>query len=155
MTDQPSLPGLTRQSIVSSQEMDARVKPRIDSSTTNAFVQNRRAFITLIAGVAAAWPLPARAQSPAVRTIGYLSPRAADVEKEFLTAFRQGLSETRSRRGQKFDRRVPLGRWSVRPPFYPGGEPVRRQVSVIATTVARAARQRLLRLRQFHRVHER
>jgi putative tryptophan/tyrosine transport system substrate-binding protein len=49
----------------------------------------RREFITLIGG-AAAWPLAARAQPPAVRTIGYLSPRAADVEKEFLTAFRQG-----------------------------------------------------------------
>jgi putative tryptophan/tyrosine transport system substrate-binding protein len=53
----------------------------------------RREFITLLGG-AAIWPLTARAQVPEVRTIGYLSPRAADVEKEFRAAFRQGLSET-------------------------------------------------------------
>jgi putative tryptophan/tyrosine transport system substrate-binding protein len=53
----------------------------------------RREFVALLGG-AAAWPLAARAQQPAVRTIGYLSPRAADVEQEFQTAFRQGLSET-------------------------------------------------------------
>ena len=53
----------------------------------------RREFIALLGG-AATWPLAARAQQPSVQTIGYLSSRSADVEKEFLTAFRQGLSET-------------------------------------------------------------
>jgi putative ABC transport system substrate-binding protein len=54
----------------------------------------RREFITLLGGATAVWSLPLRAQLPPDRTIGYLSPRNADVEKDFLTAFREGLSET-------------------------------------------------------------
>ena len=56
-------------------------------------MMRRREFITLLGG-AAGWPMAAHAQQPTVRTIGYISSRAADVENEFLTAFRQGLSET-------------------------------------------------------------
>jgi putative tryptophan/tyrosine transport system substrate-binding protein len=93
----------------------------------------RREFIALL-GAAAAWPLPARAQPPAVRTIGYLSPRAADVEKDFLTAFRQGLSETGHVEGRNLsvEYRWADGRYERLSTF--AAELVRRQVSVIATT---------------------
>jgi ABC-type uncharacterized transport system substrate-binding protein len=56
----------------------------------------RRAFITLIGGAAAAWPLAARAQQPAqVRRIGVLLPFAEDhpVGQARVAAFVQGLRQ--------------------------------------------------------------
>jgi putative ABC transport system substrate-binding protein len=97
-------------------------------------MSSRREFITLLGGATAAWPLAARAQQPELRTIGYLSSRAADVERDFLTALRQGLSETGHVEGRNLliEYRWAEGRYDRLPAL--ARELVNKQVNVIATT---------------------
>ena len=61
----------------------------------------RRAFVSLLGG-AAAWPLAARAQQPAVPVIGFVNPSSAQSFARPLSAFLKGLGET----GYGEDRRL-------------------------------------------------
>ena len=60
----------------------------------------RREFITLFGGAAAAWPFAVRAQQSAMPMVGFLRSTAAAGSEPLVRAFRQGLNETGFVEGQ-------------------------------------------------------
>src|SRR5262249_60756712 len=54
----------------------------------------RRNFLATLGGAAAAWPLAARAQQPAVPVVGFLSSGSPGPYQPFLSAYHAGLKES-------------------------------------------------------------
>jgi hypothetical protein len=54
----------------------------------------RRELLAALGGAAAAWPLAARAQQPAMPVIGFLDLRSPEALTDRLRGFRQGLRES-------------------------------------------------------------
>jgi putative ABC transport system substrate-binding protein len=91
----------------------------------------RREFIGLVGGVAAAWPLAARAQTPKMPVVGHLSINSAIGNPQQEVAFRQGLKEGGFVEGQNvaIESRWAEGQYDRLPAL--ATDLVRRQVAVI------------------------